>query len=186
VFKEKGQKVMISRPIFDEVNGLYKVIPLKPFRKTPGVSFDVTPPGIIPRIDGIDRVLHENGAQSPGAVGSVDRPWYMHFYQEDYLLVLQGIRYTDIYTPQNGKVESFEVAPQYIKKNGGMFYDGPAMLVWPCNVFHRIRSCDVGSASVNFAVRTKGFNIDTNFSIYDVNIDTGEYKVIREGHLDQD
>ena len=183
--KSKGYKIMKTIPIFDEVKGLYKVIPLKPFRRTPGVSFDITPPGIIPRVDGIDRVLHENGAISPGAVGDVARPWYMHSYQEDYLLVLQGIRYTEIYTPQHGKVERFEVAPQYIKKNSELFFDGPAMLVWPCHVFHRIRSCESGSASINFAVRSKEFDIETNFSIYDVNIATGEYKVIREGHLDQ-
>jgi len=177
---------MTAMPIFDEVKGLYKVIPLNPFRRTPGVVFDVTPPGIISRIDGIDRVLHENGAQSPGAVGNVAKPWYMHIFQEDYLLVLQGIRYTDVYTPRHGKIENFEVTPHYIKKNDEMFYDGPAMLVWPCNVFHRIRSCDTGSASINLAVRHEGFNIESNFSIYDVNMETGDYKVIREGHLDQD
>jgi len=176
---------MTEAHIFEESEGLYKIIPLKPFRRTPGVTFDITPTGIIPKIDGIDRVLHETGAISPGEVEGIKRPWYMHTHQEDYLLVLQGIRYTDIYTQKHGKIESFEVAPQYIKKNGEMFYDGPAMLVWPCNVFHRIRSCDTGSASVNLAVRHDGFDINTNFSIYDVDVEKGEYRIIREGHLDQ-
>jgi len=60
------------------------------------------------------------------------------------------------------------------------------MLVWPCGVFHRIVSCpEQGSASVNFAVRYEGFNIRTNFNIYDLDTESGKYKVIREGHLDQ-
>ncbi len=60
------------------------------------------------------------------------------------------------------------------------------MLVWPCGVFHRIVSCpEQGSGSVNFAVRYEGFNIRTNFNIYDLDTESGKYKVIREGHLDQ-
>ena len=171
---------------YQEVKGLYKILPLKPFRETPGVQFDIVPMEMFSRVDGIDRVIHKGGAVSPGPVGDVERPWYMHAYQEDYLLVVQGIRYTDVYTPQHGTVEHFEVAPQYIKKNGIVIYKGSAMLVWPCNVFHRIKSADEGgSASLNFAVRNKGFNVDTNFSIYDINTSTGEYTVIREGYLDQ-
>ena len=45
---------MTSSAVFAEVEGLYKVIPLKPFRRTEGVSFDITPMGVLPRIDGIE------------------------------------------------------------------------------------------------------------------------------------
>jgi hypothetical protein len=59
------------------------------------------------------------------------------------------------------------------------------MLVWSQGVFHRIQSGEKGSASLNFAVRGKEFDIKTNFNIYDLDTNTGEYKVLREGHLDQ-
>ena len=173
--------------IFKEVKGLYKIIPLRQFRKTVGVSFDIIPMEIFPRIDGLDRVLHKGGAISPGSVGKIKRPWYMHPYQEDYLLVLQGTRYTEIYAPEHGNIERFEISPNCIKHNKKTIYRGPAILSWPCNVFHRIRSSSKeGSASVNIAVRHKRFNLRTNFSIYDVDLKNGNYNVIREGHLDQE
>jgi hypothetical protein len=60
------------------------------------------------------------------------------------------------------------------------------MLVWPRGVFHRIRSDEKsGSASLNFAVRYEGFDIRTNFNIYDLNPADGEYWMIRAGYLDQ-
>jgi hypothetical protein len=60
------------------------------------------------------------------------------------------------------------------------------MLVWPCGVFHRIVSCpEQGSSSVNFAVHTYGFDIRTNFNIYDLDTESGQFKVIRAGYLDQ-
>jgi len=48
-----------------------------------------------------------------------------------------------------------------------------------------VSDAETGSASLNFAVHTPGFDIRTNFSVYDLNTETGEYRVIREGHLDQ-
>lgn len=168
-----------------EVPGFYKVIRLKQFRKTEGVSFDILPIDALPRIDGIDRVIHSYNAVSPGLIGDVERPWYMHPGQDDYLMVLSGIRYVDIYNPDYGKIESFEVTADSVKRGDEIIYDGPVMLVWPKGVFHRIRSAEKGSASLNFAIRYDDFDIKTNFSIYDLNTDTGEYKVIREGHLDQ-
>jgi hypothetical protein len=145
----------------------------------------MVPKDALPRIDGIDRVLHEGGSLSPGSVGEVKQPWYMHHYQDDSLLVLHGTRYVDIYTQGHGKVESFEVTPYVVKHHDDIVFDGPAMLVWPCGVFHRIRSAETGSASLNFAVRYDGFDLRTNFTVYDLNPETGEYWVIREGHLDQ-
>lgn len=171
--------------IIKEMKDFYQVIRLKEFRRTEGVAFDIMVKSTIPKIDAIDRVIHKGGAVSPGAVGDVERPWYMHPHQADNLLVLQGTRYVDIYYPEHGKVEHFEVTPDYVKHNGELIFEGGAILVWPKNVFHRIVSGDDGSASVNLATHYDGFDIRTNFNIYDLDVETGEYKVIREGHEDQ-
>ncbi len=172
--------------ILDEVPDLYRIILLKVLRRTPGVFFDCLPTSALPRIDALDRVIHEGGACSPGAVGDVERPWYLHPHQDDNLLVLHGIRYVDIYTPAHGQIERFVATPHRVERNGTVIVDGPAMLVWPRGVFHRVRSCQKnGSASLNFAVHYEGFEIRTNFSVYDLDPATGEYRVIREGHLDQ-
>ena len=172
--------------IVEQVPGLYRIIRMDSLRRTPGVFFDVVPCEMLPRIDACDRVIHEHGATSPGPVGDVKRPWYMHPHQDDNLIVLHGTRYIDLCTPAHGKIESFEVRPHLVNKGDQAAYDGPAMLVWPRGVFHRVRSCPKeGSASLNFAVHYDGFDIRTNFSIYDLNPDSGQYHVIREGHLDQ-
>ena len=119
-------------------------------------------------------------------MGDVEHPWYMHPHQEDNLMVLYGTRYIDVFTPEYGKIESFTVTADKVCRGDRVCYTGAAMLVWPRNVFHRIKSCsEKGSASVNFAVRFKGFDIKTNFNIYDLNTKTKKYQVIREGHLDQ-
>ncbi len=171
---------------FEEVAGLYRIVPLKPFRHTPGVRFDVVPEELATALKGIDVVVHDAEALSPGPVGDVARPWYMHPAQEDNLLVLRGVRHTEVYTPSHGTVERFAVAPGSVRKNGELLYEGAAMLTWPCGVFHRIVSGADGSASVNFARRFAGFDVKTNFSIYDLDTGTGEYRVIRAGHRDQD
>jgi hypothetical protein len=170
----------------EEVASLYRIIPLRVLRKTPGVSFDIVPREALPRIDGIDRVLHQNDAISPGAVGEVARPWYMHPHQDDNLIVLQGTRFVDIYTKAHGRIESFTVTSHRIEHDGKLVVDGPAMLVWPTGVFHRIRSdAKSGSASINFAVRYQGFDVRSNFNIYDLDPASGEYRMIRAGYLDQ-
>jgi hypothetical protein len=172
--------------VFQEVAGLYRIIPLRVLRKTPGVSFDLVPIKALPHIDGLDRVLHDGGAVSPGAVGDVARPWYMHPHQDDNLIVVHGTRFVDIYTKAHGRVETFDVAPHQIWHEGKIVYDGAAMLVWPRGVFHRIRSDEkLGSASLNFAVRYEGFDIDTNFNIYNLDTATGEYRILRPGYMDQ-
>lgn len=171
--------------IIEEVKGLYKIIELSPFRKTEGVVFDLFPMDAVPKIDGIDRVLHSHSAVSPGPVDGVERPWYLHQHQEDNLIVLHGVREVDIYTKEHGKVEHFTVHPNKIYKNGELIVEGGAVLVWPTGVFHRIVSGEEGSASINLAVRHDGFDIKTNFSIYDLDTETGEYKVIRDGYKDQ-
>lgn len=171
--------------IVEEVAGFYRIVRLNLFRKTPGVIFDNVPVNAFSKISAIDRVIHEADAISPGPVGEVERPWYMHPHQDDNLVVLHGTRYVDIYTRAQGKVENFVVTPQQIRKNGQMIFDGPAMLVWPRGVFHRIRSMEEGSAAINFAVHYEGIDIRTNFNIYDLDTDTGTFRVIREGYIDQ-
>jgi hypothetical protein len=171
--------------ILEEIKGLYQVIMLKEFRRTPGVAFDVLDKNMVPKIDAIDRVLHAGSAVSPGPLGDVARPWYMHPNQADNLFVLHGVRYVEIYTPQHGRIEKFTVAPDRIEHNGVKICDGNAVLVWPVGVFHRIVSGEQGSASINLATHYEGFDIRTNFNIYDVNTETGEYKLLREGYKDQ-
>ena len=171
--------------IFQEVEGFYRIVKLQLFRKTLGVSFDILAKGQVPKIDAIDRVLHQGGAVSPGPVGDIARPWYLHPHQDDNLMVLAGTRLVDIYTKEHGRVESFTVTPDRIEKDGRLFYDGAAMLVWPRNVFHRIRSLEQGSASINLATHYQGWDAKNNFSIYDLDTDTGAFKVIREGFKDQ-
>lgn len=176
---------MTAKEVIDEIPGLYRIIPLQLFRRTAGVYFDVLPKESIPQIDAIDRVIHERGAISPGPIGGVLRPWYMHPHQADNLMVLHGSRHVEIYTKIHGRIEQFEVKPQEIRQNGKIICDTPAMLVWPRSVFHRIQSADQGSASVNLATHYKGFDIQTNFNIYDLDTETGEFRVIREGYKDQ-
>ena len=171
--------------VFEEVEALYRIIPLTPFRRTPNVSFDCLPMGALPHINAVDRVIHKSNAVSPGPVGDVERPWYMHPHQDDNLMVLQGTRYVDIYRKRYEKMEHFVVRADHIGKDGRILYDGPAMLVWPRGVFHRIRTGEDGSASLNFAVHYGGFEIQTNFNIYDLNTASGRFKTIREGHEDQ-
>ncbi len=171
--------------VFDEEPGFWRIILLKPFRRTKGVAFDIVPMELLPRIDGIDRVIHEHGAFSPGSVGEVERPWYLHPHQEDNLIVLAGVRSVDIYSAAAGRMEHFVVEPSRVWHNGRLVCDHPAMLVWPVNVYHRIVSGENGSASLNFAVRHEGFDVHTNFSVYDLDPATGVSRVLREGRLDQ-
>jgi hypothetical protein len=176
---------MATKPIIAEIPGLYRVVALQPFRKTEGVSFDILPKNLVPKIDAVDRVIHKNRAVSPGPVGNIKEPWYMHPLQDDNLIVLQGTRRVEVYTGAHGRIESFAVTPERIEHNNRLLYDGPALLVWPQGVFHRIKSGENGSASINLATHYEGIDMRTNFNIYDLDIATGEFRVIREGHLDQ-
>ncbi len=168
-----------------EEPGFYRIIALQKLRHTPGVHFDCLPMETLPRIDAIDRVIHERGAVSPGPVEGVERPWYMHPAQDDNLMVLYGTRFVDIYSLDHGRVESFEITPERVSRDGQVIHDGAAILVWPRRVFHRIKSGEGGSASVNFAVHYPGMDIKTNFNIYDLDTRNGKFRVIREGFRDQ-
>ncbi len=179
-----GKEHLMSK-IIKEVKGLYHIIEMKLFRKTPGVLFDLYPLKTLPHIDSIDRVLHEGGADSPGAVGDTSLTWYMHEHQADNLVVLHGQRTVHLYNKEHGRVEEFVVQPQRIYHNGTLVFEGGAVLSWPTHVFHRIKSGEEGSASINLAVHYEGFDIRSNFDIYDLNTKTGEYKVLRKGYEDQ-
>lgn len=168
-----------------EVKGLYKIIDLIKFRETPGVRFDILPKSILEGTAGVDRVIHDSFAISPGPIGDVKRPWYMHTHQSDHLIVLHGKRYVELYSTEHGKIEQFVVEPSRIFKNGELICDYPAILSWPREVFHRIESKEEGSASINFAFRYEGLDPKTNFSIYQLDVESGQYKVVREGHKDQ-
>ena len=100
-------------------------------------------------------------------------------------MVLQGERYIDIFEPTAMKSASFIVSPDKIYKNDKLYYDGPAMIVWPAGVYHRIISGDRGSISLNFATRTKNFNLDDNFNIYNLDKSTGKSELLRKGIEDQ-
>ena len=177
---------MPNAAVLHEVPGLYQIIALKPLRRTPGVRFDMVELASLVRIDAVDRVIHDHGAISPGPVGDVERPWYMHNCQDDHLLVLHGTRDVDIYTPAHGRIEHFVVTADHVMQGGQVMHEGAAMLVWPRGVFHRIQSDpEIGSASINLATHYEGFDIETNFSIYDLDVETGAYRVIRKGSLDQ-
>jgi hypothetical protein len=170
---------------FEEIPELYKIIPLNIFRHTTGVSFDNVPLDCLPRIDAIDRVIHKSSSTSPGPVGDIIRPWYMHSHQDDNLVVLHGTRLVDIYTKDHNQVENFEVTPDRIIKNGVTVFEGPAMLVWPRHVFHRVESREEGSSAINFAVHYEGISMMDNFNIYDLDTETGHFKMIRAGFEDQ-
>ena len=171
------------------MSNLYRLIPLRMLRRTTGVKFDEMVPSDIPKIHGIDKVVHGPNSLSPGPMDDltppIKRPWYMHTGQDDNLMVLQGTRYIDIYCPNRREKASFIVTPEQIYKNDKLYYDGPAMVVWPAGIFHRIISGEEGSISINFATRTKKFSLDDNFNIYNLNTYTGEYNVIKDGSDDQ-
>jgi hypothetical protein len=171
--------------IFKEAPGMYKIIPLNIFRRTPGVFFDNVPVNAFPAIGAIDRVIHVSNASSPGPAGEVKRPWYMHTHQDDNLIVLHGIRHVELFTKKHGKIEHFVVTSETIKHDDSVIFEGPAMLCWPRAVFHRVRSFDEGSTAINFAVHHEGIDIRTNFNIYEVDTITGEFHVIRKAYLDQ-
>ena len=171
---------------------MYRIIPLRMLRRTKGVKFDEMVPSDIPKISGIDRVIHGPNSISPGPVEDPDigvipvkRPWYMHPGQDDNLLVLQGTRYIDIFDPKTKTKASFIVTPDKVYKNDKLYFDGPAMVVWPAGIFHRIISGVEGSISVNLSTRTEKFDIKDNFNIYNLCTNTGEYTLLKEGYEDQ-
>jgi len=175
---------MDHEDVLHQIDGFFKITALRPYRKTAGVIFDAIPVKDFACVGAIDRVVHDLGALSPGTVSGVDRPWYLHDSQEDNLVVLAGYRDIDLY--KDGELVHFRLTPQRLEIRGREYFDRPVMLSWTTGVFHRIQSSsEKGSASLNIPVRREGFDIRTNFNIYDLDLTTGESRIIREGHLDQ-
>ena len=114
--------------IVDQIEGLYKIIEFIEFRKTRDVTFATVPMHAITKVDAIDRVFHGPGANSPGIIQGFERPWYMHPGQEDNLLVVQGVRYVELYTPDHGKIECFDVYPDKVIKDGRIVSHGPSLM----------------------------------------------------------
>jgi hypothetical protein len=108
----------------------------------------------------------------------------MHPWQEDNLITLCGNRIVEIYNPNTKQIEQFDISHERIKHNWKIIHEWPAILWWNINIFHRNHSPE-WSVSQNFAVRDNNFNIDTEFSIYKLDLESWEYEVARIGKLDQ-
>lgn len=172
--------------VFEPCPELCTILPLQPLRKTKGVLFDSLPIELLGAMAGGERVIHVPGAQSPGPVGDIVRPWYCHRCQDDHLLVFHGSRMVELYHPNCKRNYSFYVTSQEITVNGDILYSGGAILRWKAGVFHRIiSSIKVGSASINFAKRYEGFDVRHEFDIHDLDIESGKSRVVRDGYLDQ-
>lgn len=165
------------------IKNLVSIIPLQNFRTTPKVKF-FNIKLLFDKLSAIDYVIHHGKTYSPQLNNNSKHFWYMHTDQKDHLIVHQGIRIVELYSIKHGKIEIFEVSPEYIKHNGKIIYTGYALLSWPPYVFHRITSPS-GSISTNYAYHYIKFNKKSNFNIYDLNINTGKYSVVRDGYLDE-
>lgn len=170
--------------IISEVEGFYKIVALDAFRETEGVSFKTIPSDYMPDLSSLDIVTHVGGAYSPGKVGAIERPWYMHPYQDDNLIVLQGARTVEIFESDH-IMRKITVKNNSVQVDDVTIYTGSAMLVWFAGVYHRVRSEEEGSISINLAVHYKGFDAKTNFNIYDLDILNGRVDLLRIGELDQ-
>ena len=165
------------------LDGLCFMQPYRLLRQTPRVTFYELD-NLIESLQGIDLVIHEPEARSPTIAGRDEWFWYMHPHQTDQLVVHQGRRIVELYTPAHGRVERFEVRSGEIWHEGRRLNEASALLGWPPGTFHRVHSPQ-GSVSTNYARREPGFDIRTNFNIYRVDTRTGDYEVVRLGAEDQ-
>lgn len=163
---------------------LFHVIPFELLRHTDNVDFHSIP--YLDQINSMDRVIHSPWAISPWKVWEVSEWWYMHPAQEDNLITTSGNRIVELYHPKfsDWKIERFELSDKFIKHNWKIICDWPWILGWPTWIYHRNKSPE-GSASLNLWIRFEGFDIDTEFNIYDINQKTWEIKMIRKGSMDQ-
>ncbi|MCD5380928.1 hypothetical protein LR004_03280 [Candidatus Gracilibacteria bacterium] len=184
IFNRDQSLHLLSTDVTDKVKGLFHIIPFKLLRHTDSVDFHSIP--YLDHVNAMERVIHEDGAKSPGKVGEVEEGWYMHAHQEDNLRTVSGVRHVELFHPffSKGNIEKFEISKDYIKHNGKIVCDGPGILGWPTGVYHRNSSTRT-SSSLNLGIRFDGFDVDTEFNIYDVDVEKGEVHMIREGSLDQ-
>jgi hypothetical protein len=175
------------------MNKYYEIIEIKNFRHTEKVDFYTLP--FFKEATAVDLVVHEPYANSPGKAQDIERPWYCHRHQVDNLLVIKGNRIVDLYYPEYGSIETFNVGHDSISKlaldNYGKIIredivsKGLAIFKWKEGVYHRVRSGEEGSISINLAIHLPELDMETNFNIYDLNIDTSEPTLLREGFKDQ-
>ncbi|KAK3235634.1 hypothetical protein CYMTET_54174 [Cymbomonas tetramitiformis] len=74
---------------------------------------------------------------------------------------------------------------QAVQSGGDGISDLAGNVTLGSSTLYIIISGSEGSISVNFATRHPEYNIKNNFNIYDLDTDTGEYEVIRDGFEDQ-
>lgn len=164
--------------------GMCYIIPLAKLRETPKVQFHFVPYLVEEGIATIQRVKHEPGAMSPSIEGDETvQPWYMHPHQEDNAMILGGERIIDLYTPEQG-LKRFEATPDRLTHEGKVLIDVPYLFGWYPNVFHRPNSPQ-GSMSIFITRHFDGFDFNTEFSIYELNTETGDHRVLRVGREDQ-
>ncbi len=168
--------------IIKEIKWLFYIIPLNNMRHTEKVDFKTIP--LFEDFNWIDLVKHDSGAVSPWKVNWKWNHWYMHKYQEDNLLTISGNRFVELYTKKHWKIEIFEISNDKIKWNNEVIFEWQWILWWPENVFHRNYSPN-WSISINFAYRKSGFDIDTEFNIYNLDTETWNYSIARIWKLDQ-
>jgi len=184
LFDRENSLALACADITHSKEGLFHIIPFSFLRHTDNVDFHSIP--YLDQINSMDRVIHSPWAVSPWKVWEVVEWWYMHPSQEDNLITTSWVRIVELYHPKfsDWKIERFELWDKYIKHNWKIICDWPWILGWPTWVYHRNNSPE-GSASLNLWIRFKGFDVNTEFNIYDIDLETKEISVIRKGSLDQ-
>ena len=148
--------------VFHEVPNLYRIIPLHVLRKTPGVSFDLVPTDVLPRMTASTASCMTATPFRPGRLATSIAPGICTLAKTTIFVILHGVRFIEIYIREHSRIESFEATPHQIRQDGQIVYDGPAMLVWPRRMLHRIRSdANVGSSSVKKTVAYEDFDVRT-------------------------
>lgn len=175
--------------------GFWELVPLELYRQRQGTDFNKVPmEQFRGTVNAMDHILSASCARSPGNVEG-KQGWYMHANQQDNMLVLAGVRTTTLrrtFVREDGKrcaegvdkQEVFQMTPNEVRRNGVVVHQGPVILRIENNVLHRIESGTDGSSAVNFAVRTKRFDIDHEYDIFDCD-ESGLLTVIRQGKEDQ-
>ncbi len=184
IFNRDQSLHLLCDDVTHKEKGLFHIIPFKLLRHTDSVDFHSIP--YLDHVNAMERVIHEDWAKSPGKVWNVAEGWYMHAHQEDNLITISGVRHVELYHPyfSKWKIEKFEISKDYIKHNWKIICDGPWILGWPTGVYHRNSSTRT-SSSLNLWIRFDWFDVDTEFNIYEVDVEMWEVHMIREWSLDQ-
>lgn len=83
--------------------------------------------------------------------------FYQNRYEQNNLLMMQGMRTIELYCPDTSNTEFLEITPDNIYKNGKLYYGSPAILSWNGQLFHKTTSGAKGAISINFI--EKGYTI---------------------------